>query len=182
MSPKGRPEGEQAPKRVSAEGVPLNSRIAWHDAGSVLAVRLDGMGDLLMTTPALRALKEGMPSRRLALLTSAQGVCVLMRQKLHELPALVQLAHDEGMDEVFVQYLCHDLEEPSLPPGYTAMRDFVRDQVLDSMPREVVAAAFEAARAAARARPACGCACRRSNAVRAHDRCRAATGRGAAHT
>jgi lipopolysaccharide heptosyltransferase II len=48
----------------------------WRDAASVLAVRLDGMGDLLMTTPALRALKEALPSRRLSLLTSPQGAAI----------------------------------------------------------------------------------------------------------
>ena len=36
----------------------------WNGARSILAVRLDSIGDLLMTTPALRALKEGRPARR----------------------------------------------------------------------------------------------------------------------
>jgi lipopolysaccharide heptosyltransferase II len=44
----------------------------WNDADSLLAIRLDGMGDLLMTTPALRALKE-QRQRRLTLLTSPAG-------------------------------------------------------------------------------------------------------------
>lgn len=43
---------------------------AWHGARSILAVRLDGIGDLLMTTPALRALKEARAARALTLLTS----------------------------------------------------------------------------------------------------------------
>lgn len=43
---------------------------AWADARAILAVRLDGIGDLLMTTPALRALKEGGDERTLTLLTS----------------------------------------------------------------------------------------------------------------
>jgi lipopolysaccharide heptosyltransferase II len=43
----------------------------WADARSILAVRLDGIGDLLMTTPALRAIKDsGGEGRRLTLLTS----------------------------------------------------------------------------------------------------------------
>jgi lipopolysaccharide heptosyltransferase II len=46
------------------------SRADWDRASNVLAVRLDALGDLLMTTPALRALKEGRPGRRLTLLTS----------------------------------------------------------------------------------------------------------------
>jgi lipopolysaccharide heptosyltransferase II len=54
---------------------------AWHSARSILAVRLDGIGDLLMTTPALRALKEARPGRSLTLLTSPAGAGVA-----HELP------------------------------------------------------------------------------------------------
>jgi len=76
-------------------------------------------------------------------------VCVLMRQNLHELPALVRLAHAEGVDDIFVQYLCHDFEETSLPDGYKPMRDFIHDQTLDRVPHDVVAGAFAAARRAA---------------------------------
>jgi lipopolysaccharide heptosyltransferase II len=46
---------------------------AWAAARNVLAVRLDALGDVLMTTPALRALKESLPGRRLTLLTSPGG-------------------------------------------------------------------------------------------------------------
>jgi lipopolysaccharide heptosyltransferase II len=42
----------------------------WSRAAHVLCVRLDALGDVLMTTPALRALKESRPGRRLTLLTS----------------------------------------------------------------------------------------------------------------
>ena len=45
----------------------------WSGARAVLAVRLDGMGDMLMTTPALRALKEAVPGRRLTVLASPAG-------------------------------------------------------------------------------------------------------------
>ncbi|MBB6097393.1 lipopolysaccharide heptosyltransferase II [Deinobacterium chartae] len=45
----------------------------WAAARHVLAVRLDAMGDLLMTGPALRALREGHPERRVTLLTSPAG-------------------------------------------------------------------------------------------------------------
>jgi lipopolysaccharide heptosyltransferase II len=45
----------------------------WADFERVLAVRLDAMGDVLMTTPALRALKAARPDRRLTLLTSSAG-------------------------------------------------------------------------------------------------------------
>jgi len=43
----------------------------WDDARRILAVRLDAMGDVLMTTPALRALKGS--GRHVTLLTSPSG-------------------------------------------------------------------------------------------------------------
>ena len=45
----------------------------WADARNVLCVRLDTIGDVLMTTPALRAIQEGHPERRVTLLTSTAG-------------------------------------------------------------------------------------------------------------
>src|SRR5438067_6136606 len=52
--------------------------IGWPDATNVLCVRLDNAGDVLMTTPALRALKHAVPRRRLTLLSSSAG-CALAR-------------------------------------------------------------------------------------------------------
>jgi lipopolysaccharide heptosyltransferase II len=48
----------------------------WRDARNVLCVRLDALGDVLMSTPAIRALKESVPGRRVTLLTSASGAAV----------------------------------------------------------------------------------------------------------
>lgn len=48
----------------------------WQSAQHLLCVRLDSLGDVLMTTPALRALKETAPGRRITLLTSAAGAAV----------------------------------------------------------------------------------------------------------
>jgi lipopolysaccharide heptosyltransferase II len=45
----------------------------WGKAERILCVRLDGMGDLLMTTPALKALKNSRPERRITLLVSPAG-------------------------------------------------------------------------------------------------------------
>ncbi len=42
----------------------------WTDLGRVLAMRLDNLGDLLMTTPALSALRSGLPDARITLLAS----------------------------------------------------------------------------------------------------------------
>ncbi|MEW6169836.1 MAG: glycosyl transferase, partial [Pseudomonadota bacterium] len=47
-----------------------NGTDAWRNARRVLCVRLDNIGDVLMTTPALRALRHALPGRRLTLLTS----------------------------------------------------------------------------------------------------------------
>jgi lipopolysaccharide heptosyltransferase II len=45
----------------------------WAQARRILGVRLDAMGDVLMTTPALRALKASAPGRHITLLTSPAG-------------------------------------------------------------------------------------------------------------
>ncbi|MFZ5464944.1 MAG: lipopolysaccharide heptosyltransferase II, partial [Pseudomonadota bacterium] len=45
----------------------------WSEAQEILCVRLDSIGDVLMTTPALRALKTSRPGRRITLLTSRAG-------------------------------------------------------------------------------------------------------------
>ena len=46
--------------------------MTWQDAHNILCVRLDQMGDVLMTTPALRAVR-GNRSRTVTLLTSSSG-------------------------------------------------------------------------------------------------------------
>src|SRR4051794_31746416 len=46
---------------------------SWSHVERILCVRLDALGDVLMTTPALRALKETRPGRKLTLLTSPAG-------------------------------------------------------------------------------------------------------------
>ena len=77
-------------------------------------------------------------------------ITVLMRQNLNELAAIVRLVSAEGVSDMFVQYLCHDFEESSLPDGYRPMRDFIHDQTLDGFRREAITAAFAHAREAAR--------------------------------
>jgi lipopolysaccharide heptosyltransferase II len=51
----------------------VSRRRAWDAARRVLAVRLDALGDVLMTTPALHAIRGIRPHRHLTLLTSASG-------------------------------------------------------------------------------------------------------------
>jgi len=76
-------------------------------------------------------------------------VMVLMKQNLADLPALVRLAAAEGVPRVFVQHLCHDFEESTLPAEYRPIRGYIRDQSLDDVPAKVIDGAFAAARAAA---------------------------------
>ncbi len=45
----------------------------WNTAENILCIRLDTIGDVLMTTPAIHALKASHPNRRITLLTSSAG-------------------------------------------------------------------------------------------------------------
>ncbi|MGE5638714.1 MAG: lipopolysaccharide heptosyltransferase II [Clostridia bacterium] len=45
----------------------------WKGVRRLLCVRLDSLGDVLMTTPALRAFRESLPDCRITLLSSASG-------------------------------------------------------------------------------------------------------------
>ena len=51
----------------------MSNRAQWQQARNVLCVRLDSLGDVLMCTPAMRAIKEDRPRRLLTLLTSHGG-------------------------------------------------------------------------------------------------------------
>ncbi|MBE9180441.1 glycosyltransferase family 9 protein [Oculatella sp. LEGE 06141] len=48
----------------------------WTTATNILCVRLDTIGDVIMTTPAMRALKASVPGRRITLLTSSAGAAI----------------------------------------------------------------------------------------------------------
>src|SRR5689334_11368646 len=45
----------------------------WHTCKNILCVRPDNMGDVLLTSPAFRAIKESLPGVQLTLLTSPGG-------------------------------------------------------------------------------------------------------------
>jgi radical SAM protein with 4Fe4S-binding SPASM domain len=76
-------------------------------------------------------------------------VVVAMRQNLHEFPDLVRLAHRLSIDSIFVQHLCHDFGESSLPAQYKPMRDFVEDETLVGEDPERIKRYFTEARATA---------------------------------
>jgi lipopolysaccharide heptosyltransferase II len=48
----------------------------WEKAQRLLCIRLDSLGDVLMTTPAIRALKQAQPHRHITLLTSPSGAAL----------------------------------------------------------------------------------------------------------
>jgi ADP-heptose:LPS heptosyltransferase len=48
----------------------------WNDVRNVLCVRLDTLGDVLMTTPALRAIKRAPQRPKITLLTSGAGAAI----------------------------------------------------------------------------------------------------------
>jgi radical SAM protein with 4Fe4S-binding SPASM domain len=95
----------------------------------------------------LRNLRRLMEARRKldSDLPEIKLVCVVMRQNLDELPGLVRFAAEEGIRSVSVQHLCHDFTEPTLPPRYGPMREFIDAQsLLDEDPARVERAFGEA--------------------------------------
>ena len=53
-----------------------DASLRWERAAKLLCVRLDSIGDVLMTTPAIRALKESRADRRITVLTSRAGAAI----------------------------------------------------------------------------------------------------------
>lgn len=86
----------------------------WRAARRVLAVRLDNLGDVLVTSPALRAIKESLPGAEVTLLSSPVGAQV---GRLHpdladvivaEVPWVdpwQQLPHDSGRERQLAETL-----------------------------------------------------------------------------
>ncbi|GAB3903142.1 hypothetical protein GCM10028803_31060 [Larkinella knui] len=86
------------------DGPPGDSSV-WQACKNVLCFRPDNMGDVLMTTPAFRALKESVPDRKLTLLTSPAGAGIA--RFIPEIDAIipfdvpwVQPANEKGRDEL----------------------------------------------------------------------------------
>jgi radical SAM protein with 4Fe4S-binding SPASM domain len=76
-------------------------------------------------------------------------VMVVMRRNLAELPGLVRLAAEVGAAKLFVQHLCHDFGEKTLPAEYAPMRSFVDAETLASADPSEAEGVFEAARGVA---------------------------------
>ncbi|MGE5115083.1 MAG: radical SAM/SPASM domain-containing protein [Betaproteobacteria bacterium] len=95
----------------------------------------------------LVAARDAAPERRPAL--EVRLVMVLMRANLHELPALVELAHELGVGELLVQRLSSDLGDAGTAARYTPIRDYVRHAEL--VDAEAARGVFERARERAEA-------------------------------
>lgn len=54
----------------------MKTNFLWADCQNILCVRSGGLGDVLMLSPAIRALKEAHPGRRITLLTSSAGASI----------------------------------------------------------------------------------------------------------
>lgn len=85
----------------------------WDQAEHLLCIRLDSLGDVLMTTPAFRALKAAHPDRLLTLLTSPQSAAVaplipeIDRVMTYAAPWMKATPPraDAGHDRAFIQQL-----------------------------------------------------------------------------
>jgi lipopolysaccharide heptosyltransferase II len=84
----------------------------WTAARNLLCVRLDTIGDVLMTTPAVRALRAALPGRRITLLTSDRGAeaAALVPEVddiiVHEAPWMkTDAPADPGSDQMLIEEL-----------------------------------------------------------------------------
>ena len=101
------------------------------------------IGNIRLLQNAKKAMAAEHPHIRL--------VFVLMRMNLGELPGLVTMAAELGISEIFVQHLCHDFKESTLPVKYRSMQAFVNDETLLNEDEAVIENQFALARAAAAA-------------------------------
>lgn len=85
---------------------------SWEQARNILCIRLDYLGDVLMCTPAIRAIRQSGAGRRITLLTSASGVAAT--PFIPEVDAVIDYAapwlkssapHDAGIDLDMVRTL-----------------------------------------------------------------------------
>jgi lipopolysaccharide heptosyltransferase II len=60
------------------------TQAAWQGARNILLVRLDNLGDVLMTTPALAAIRRSSPEARLTLLAAPVGAALQPPQPLQD--------------------------------------------------------------------------------------------------
>jgi lipopolysaccharide heptosyltransferase II len=59
-----------------ADAAPYARPSHWRNARNILVVRLDNLGDVLMTTPAIQAIKHNSPAAKITLLGSRSGTAI----------------------------------------------------------------------------------------------------------
>ena len=129
------------------------------DSGlSALSVSLDGASAEVYESIRLKAsfakvvrnLGRLMEARRAAgSALEVRGVMVLMRHNAPELPALLRLLHGHGVEELLVQRLSSDLQQPELPARYIPIRSYVNEHEIPEAELPALEALFEASRALA---------------------------------
>jgi ADP-heptose:LPS heptosyltransferase len=68
------PTSFACPASLAASAPPAPPALhQWADARNILVMRLDNIGDVIMTSPALRAIKENLPHSRITLMASPAG-------------------------------------------------------------------------------------------------------------
>ena len=88
----------------------------WATANRILVIRLDNLGDVLVTTPAIHAIRESLPKARITLLASPVGA---------------QIGRlDPDIDEVIVY------EAPWMDPWHKLPQDSAREQRMIQVLRE----------------------------------------------
>ncbi|OZI20216.1 glycosyl transferase [Bordetella genomosp. 9] len=97
---------------------PCDPPEGWREARNLLCVRLDNMGDVLMTTPALRALKAARADRRLTLLASRSGAAVA--------------PHVRDVDDVIVYEAAWMKNAASPPERFHATMQQLRERRFDA--------------------------------------------------
>jgi lipopolysaccharide heptosyltransferase II len=95
---------------MSAELSSHHMHRPWLEARNLLVVRLDHLGDVVMTTPAIAAIRHSSPDARITLLTSTSGAAALK--------------HIPVLDDAIV-YDAPWMQPPGLEPiaGHTAAAD-----------------------------------------------------------
>ncbi|HEU4684773.1 MAG TPA: radical SAM protein [Nitrospira sp.] len=76
-------------------------------------------------------------------------VMVVMRTNLSEVPDMVVQAARWGVDDLFIQHLCHEYRDSALPHRYENMRSFVEAESLEGADPALVAEVFRTAAAVA---------------------------------
>ena len=64
--------GQEEMNRLNTPSVP-NNFTEWSSVHRILVMRLDNIGDVIMTSPALRAIKENLPQAKITLMASPGG-------------------------------------------------------------------------------------------------------------